>query len=279
MPKLILDLTSATKTDRTIIAFPPIGAGTEYFHDWLPVLSPATSLRVVRLPGRQDLWDRQPISELSRIIDLVATELRLNPPNQTAVVVGICATGLMAYALTHILTDSDETHIDALILNNTHLPTTAMQGLCKKFDVENPLMSAADSQILRRSFGLSEIDNALTADGADSTWRQSILDEVWQLSEPRIRADTLAVESYPYNLNPIRVPITSIQTRHDDFPSADESRGWSAYTNAQFAYRELRSSNKNSSDAKMIVSEIENVLDILSSNRQASAVYQHRLVD
>lgn len=239
MARLILELTGRAPADATLIGFPPIGSGTEYFHDWVRLIPAGTSLMAVRLPGRQDLWNEDPLQDMADIVSEVGGEIVSLQARCGVTLLGICGTGLMAYAVAQDLTARGHLDVRALILNNTPLPTTASMGLSRTPSGRPALLSDAESTVLRESFKVEEKFGLGAALSSSDDKMGALLDEVWELAEPRIRADTRAIETFTYDLSPLDVPIFSVHSAPGRGDSFWEAQRWRPYTRAHFIFRHL----------------------------------------
>ena len=243
MPQLLLDAGAPVAGRPTVVAYPPAGSGTEYFHDWIPLVSPELNLLPVRLPGRQDLWDRAPAEDLGEITGLLAEEIAQRPDTEL-ILLGICTGGLMAYDLAHRLRERRAGNVRALVLNGTPLPETAAGGLVRRYDAEQPFLWQAASKVLRDYYDTAEsgefpAEEASGDEDGDEAWQAVLMDEVWQLAEPRIRADIRATEIHSYASQPLDAPIVTIRGEADDVVPLEEAQGWAAHTRGRFTLRQL----------------------------------------
>lgn len=238
MSRLLLHVGERTSEGPAVIAFPPAGSGTEYFHDWIPLLSGELDLASVRLPGRQDLWDREPVESLAEIVGMLSGEIAVRPDG-ALIILGVCTGGLMAYELAHRLLDERPGSVRALVLNGTPLPTSAARGLIHRFDAGRPYLSRARTRVLRDYYDEAGIGDVPDEGVDDEAWHAELMDEVWALAEPRIRADIGMTEFHSYDLTPLDIPIVAIRGDADNIVSLSETEGWAAYTNASFTVRQL----------------------------------------
>ncbi|WP_280495546.1 thioesterase II family protein [Nocardia asiatica] len=260
MRSLLIDAFRSASAGRSVIAFPPAGAGTEYFHRWISCDTPEFSLVPVRLPGRQDLWDQAPMDSMRQIVDHLADELA-ERSERTSVILGICSGGLMAYELAHRLLAADPDSVRALVLNATPLPAVASSGLLRSVGTDGPFLSQADSEVLRESFAATEYGKFSERGKGDDTRRAALLDEIWELAEPRVRADIHAVEFHDYELTPLEIPITAVHGEFDDAVGIDTVRQWADYTSAGFEIRALEGGHSLIADCPTeFAREINNVV-------------------
>jgi medium-chain acyl-[acyl-carrier-protein] hydrolase len=214
MTPLLVDINQPDAPAATVVAIPPAGAGTAFFGQWPPLLSPDFRLIALRLPGREDLWDEDLICDAEEILRQVTAELAAAPPGNL-VIFGCCTGGLLAYELAHRLLREQVASPRALLLNGTPTPGALTE----------PLMCESPDRVLRDYFERGE--------------SEPFPDEVWEMAEPRVRADLEVVERSAYSRLPLPIPIVTLHGTGDDVVSRHEIRLWERHAGAGLVHREL----------------------------------------
>lgn len=214
MTPLLVDTTEAAGYSATVLAVPPAGAGVAFYAPWISLLSPTFRVTVLRLPGREDLWDEDPLEDPDEILRRVTGEVAAAPV-RNLVIFGCCTGGLLAYELAHRLIRARAAAPIALVLNGTATPVA----------MEDMELSKSPAEYLR--------DYYERASG------EPFPDEIWELAEPRIRADLAIVERCEYDDSALAIPIVTARGETDDIISLNETRRWARYAGAGVANREL----------------------------------------
>ncbi|GAB1694975.1 thioesterase II family protein [Krasilnikovia sp. M28-CT-15] len=248
MTALLCDITGSTSGGMTVVAIPAAGAGTPFFQPWVPVLEPAVDLTVVRLPGRGDLWDAEPITDPEEVLSRVTAELA-DRGAEDLVIYGCCTGGPVAYQLAHRLLQQGVGRPVALVVNGSVTPATARR---------EPHFYSSSTEDLRKYFDVAEPED--------------VDDEMWEMAEPRIRADLQVSETCDYDVSPLDLPIVSVYGTDDQMVSRAENRRWADYTSRGVTVRELPGSHFLMNDCpEAVAREILAVCDMHRSGGRAFA--------
>lgn len=79
------------------IAFHHAGGSATAFRSWVPRFPDGVDLWAVQLPGREDRFSDAPADNLQQYVDIIADELRRNPPNNKLILFGHSMGALLAF--------------------------------------------------------------------------------------------------------------------------------------------------------------------------------------
>ncbi|MEU5694772.1 alpha/beta fold hydrolase [Actinosynnema sp. NPDC020468] len=205
--------------DVTLVCLPFAGAGASFFRPWKGYARGALDVRPLQLPGREELIDEEPFTDVPTATTALAADLRgaLEPGARVALF-GHSLGAVLAYELARRLTADLE--VVGLFVSGSPEPHRGRE---------------------RRATGLSD-DEFLARVAEFAGYRHEALrdPEMREMVLPALRADVRMHEDYaPEGVEPLDVPITVLRGEDDELVSPADAAGWSAVAGAGVELVEL----------------------------------------
>lgn len=198
-----------------LVCLPHAGAGVAAFKVWSERVRDDVELLVVRLPGREMLFEQAPLRDMASIGAAVAGLIAdLDEP---VVLFGYCAGAFAAFETARQMTAGP-----ALLVVCSQVAPQCNSGEAAVHDLPGPRLK----EVLRDKGGTEAVvlEN----------------EEYWGLTEPAIRADYEAAEMYATGLEPkVSCDVLAIRGSYDDEVSAEGLRAWAEITTGTCATRQL----------------------------------------
>jgi surfactin synthase thioesterase subunit len=213
--KNLVPLTPRESPAVRLVCFPHAGAGVAAFKMWSERVRDDVELIVVRLPGREMLFEQTPLREMASIGAAVAGLVAgLDGP---VGLFGYCAGAFAAFETARQMTAAP-----ALLAVCSQVAPQCNSGEATVHDLPGPRLKEA----LREMGGTEPVvlEN----------------EEYWALTEPAIRADYEAAETYATGLEPkVSCDVLAIRGSCDDEVSPEGLRAWAEVTAGTCATRQL----------------------------------------
>jgi medium-chain acyl-[acyl-carrier-protein] hydrolase len=201
-----------------LFCFPHAGGGASLYNSWTDDLPPSIEVCPVQLPGRENLRQRAPYSQLWPLIDELLSVLReyLNLP---FAFYGHSMGALVGFELTRRLRQLLLPQPSHLFVSSYCAPQLAQRT--------TTLHELPDAEFLLRVQELQGIPDAVLANA-----------ELIELFSPLLRADFALCESYTYShAKPLECAISSFGGTDDKRISAEELAAWRVQTCSGFKMR------------------------------------------
>ncbi|MGW6568820.1 thioesterase II family protein [Streptomyces sp. NPDC054975] len=194
-----------------LFCFPHAGGAASAFIALARTLAPAVDVLAVQYPGRQDRRGEAPFTEIGRLADALADEVRRTGPSPYAFF-GHSMGAVLAYETARRLTDMPgPAH---LFLSGRGAPRTTPNP-------HDQLRSDADVLAAVRRLG-----------GTTATVFED--PDILEMVMPTLRADYRALASYTWTAGPaLGVPFTVMVGDSDPVVSVSEASAWSRFTTAR----------------------------------------------
>jgi medium-chain acyl-[acyl-carrier-protein] hydrolase len=203
-----------------LFCFPHAGGGASVYNSWVDELPASIEVCPVQLPGRENLRQLAPYSELWPLIDelLIVLQNYLNLP---FVFYGHSMGALVSFELTRRLRQQQLPQPSHLFVSSYCAPQLAQRT--------TGLHELPDAEFLLHVQQLQGIPEALMGN-----------EELIELFSPLLRADFALCESYIYcDAEPLRCAISSYGGTDDKRISTEELAAWRVQTCAEFKMRLL----------------------------------------
>lgn len=202
----------------TVAAFPHAGGGCAAFAEHARAMPDWAQITTLSLPGRQARFGEA----LRTDLETLTAELAAYWANRAArcLFFGYCTGALIAYRVACLLRDHGAT-----------MPRRLAVGSCKPPHLATGASLAdLDSDTLRKV--LVEYQ-AIPPQLSDNP-------EMWELSEPIVRADLALVAGYRHaEASPLPITITVLVGERDDWLTPADVSGWGRYTTQPLEIRRL----------------------------------------
>lgn len=211
----LVKLTEPESPVARLICFPHAGAGAVTFRPWIKHVRNDIELIAVRLPGREKLFDQSPVSDLipiSRSIgDLVSKMATATPVG----LFGYCSGAFLAFETARQMTEDQAPPV--------------MLAACSQLA---PHQNASNSKV--HDLPAEQLRDFLRAiGGTDPLVIEH--DEFWSITEPAIRADYRAAETYSTGPEPrITCDVLAFRGTEDDEVSPELMGAWADVTRGNF---------------------------------------------
>jgi surfactin synthase thioesterase subunit len=207
----LVSLTARPQPAARLVCFPHAGAGAAAFKMWIEPAADDVEVLAVRLPGRENLFDQAPLSnmrEIGRPIGDVLAELSAAGP---VGLFGYCAGAFAAFEAARRMTEQQA--------------PPALLAVCSQVA---PQVNAVESPV--HALPSNRLRQLLrTLGGTDPL----VLDheEFWALAEPALRADYAAAETYWASAEPkLSCDIITFRGDGDQEVTAPKVEAWSQVT-------------------------------------------------
>ncbi len=194
-----------------LFCFPHAGGAASAFLALARTLAPAVDVLAVQYPGRQDRRSEEPFTDIGRLADALADEVRRTGPAPYAFF-GHSMGAVLAYETARRLTDMP---------GPVHL---FLSGRAAPGPTPNPHdQLGSDAEVLAAVRKLG----GTTATVFDDP-------EILEMVMPTLRADYRALSSYTWTAGPaLDVPFTVMVGDSDPVVTVDEASAWSRFTTAR----------------------------------------------
>jgi surfactin synthase thioesterase subunit len=204
-----------------LFCFPYAGAGASIFRNWCEGLPAEIEVCAIQLPGRATRLMEPAFTELSPLVDALATALA---PlfDQPFALFGHSLGALVTFELTRSIRRRYGVQPVRLIISAARAPQIPHRSMHLHTLPEIELIAE-----LRRLNGTPE----------------ELLDhkELMHLVLPALRADFAVYENYRYSVeSPLNCPISAFGGLQDPGVSESDLAAWSAQTNSSFSIQMLR---------------------------------------
>ncbi|MFF7976482.1 amino acid adenylation domain-containing protein [Streptomyces sp. NPDC007905] len=206
----------------SLVCLPFAGSGAGFYRQWAQLAVPGVRVVAPQLPGREELFNEDPYTDVRQAAHFVAEE------TIRATAGGTGPVALFGHSLGAVLAYE-----------------TARELQAREFDRLSHLFvsgSAGPWETRPRTSGLD--DDALAAHVEEITgYRHPAFDnpELRELLLPLLRADTVMHERYrpTSGASALSIPVTALRGTDDVLVAPDSLEQWSATTTAQFAMAEV----------------------------------------
>jgi surfactin synthase thioesterase subunit len=204
-----------------IVCLPHIGGGASLYHAWAEAMPDDVELCAVRLPGRENRLDEQPIDEMSALLDGLEAALAA-VFDRPYVLFGHCSGSLVAFHLVRRLRAAGKPLPVLLIVSSIEAPAVRV--------VPDPMHVLPRAELFRRFADYGGIAPEVLDDP-----------DMMEMFEPAIRADYRLIERAGYASEPpLGIPLTVIGGLHDPFVSYESMTAWRAETAERFSLHLLK---------------------------------------
>lgn len=213
--KNLVALTPRESPAVRLVCLPHAGAGVAAFKMWSEQVRDDVELLVVRLPGREMLFEQAPLRDMASIGAAVA-EL-VSGLDEPVGLFGYCAGAFAAFETARQMTAGP-----ALLAVCSQVAPQCNSRDAVVHDLPRPRLK----EVLREKGGTEPVvlEN----------------EEYWRLTEPAIRADYEAAETYTTELEPkVSCEVLAIRGSADDEVSAEGLGAWAEVTTGPCATREF----------------------------------------
>lgn len=212
----LVDLVDAPSREPVPYLIPHAGAGVSAVLALGRALADHLDPVAVRLPGRESLLDREPITDLPTAADGLAEQIRAHADRRPIVLYGHSSGAILAYETARRL-PADQV---------TLLVVSAQQAPGRGSRRSNEVWTLPDDAFF------AEVSK-------DGYLPEELLTEpeLLGLVGPALRADYRAVDRHTRSLRepePVAVPIIAIQAEHDETVAADDVAAWATMTTSQW---------------------------------------------
>lgn len=236
----LVRLTTRESPTARLVCVPHAGAGVGAFKMWTERVHDDIELLVVRLPGREMLFEQTPLTDMTAIGDAIADVLAgLDGP---VGLFGYCAGAFAAFEAARRMTERQAP----------------------------PVLLAACSQVAPQLNGNGPTVHDLPAPELKEFLRTMggtepiVLDheEFWEVTEPAIRADYEAAETYATGPEPkVSCDVLAFRGAGDEEVSPEETAAWADVTTGACAMRQLEGGHfLLKSSAPEVLAEVEDRL-------------------
>jgi surfactin synthase thioesterase subunit len=236
----LVRLTEPPAPAARLVCFPQAGGGAAAFRPWLGHVRDDIELIAVRLPGRERLFEQEPVGDMTLIGASIGDILTgMGGP---VGLFGYCAGAFAAFEAARRMTEKDA--------------PPALLAVCSQ---TAPQDNASD--VLVHDLPAEQLRDFLRAKGGTEPLVIEH-EEFWSIAEPAIRADYRAVETYSTGPEPrVSCDIVAFRgSRDDDVPAAGLA-AWAEVTTGEFAAIEKDGGHfLLQSDAAGVLAEVERCL-------------------
>lgn len=178
------------------IAFHHAGGSATAFRSWVPRFPDYVDLWAVQLPGREDRFSDAPADNLQQYAEIIANELRRNPPNNKLILFGHSLGALLAFEV------GRQIEIEATLI------VSAMEG-------PGYVATAQEIAVLHANASDEELISSVSDAGGDP---HGILrnPKFGQIYLNTLRQDLRLLDSYTFKTGmPLKIPLTVLSGRQD----------------------------------------------------------------
>jgi surfactin synthase thioesterase subunit len=215
--------TSPTGTTQPVpvLCLPHAGAGAAFFRSWLASTPQPVALRPIQLPGREELIDEDPYTDIgSALIGLLPGVLEVLSRPAAVALFGHSLGAVLAYEVARHLQCQPGIRVQRLFVSGSPAPHLGRSRRATGLD---------DTEFLDRVLEFAE-------------YRHPAFDipELRELILPTLRADVRMHEDYrPLPGAALTAPITCFRGIDDELVSAAEADAWREATAGDFELIEL----------------------------------------
>lgn len=195
--KGLVRLKSCASPYARLLCFPHAGAGAATFARWIELTPDDIEVCVLRTPGRESLIAAEPLTSMAELTDYCSDLVAASLDETPSVYFGLCSGAILAYETARRASPPHEPALLAVCSQLAPIRTVPN---------DDPPPHVMTSENLRRYI----------AAAAGESSSAVMLDEVWEIIEPAIRADLTAFADYVVQPGrPLSVPILAIRGRED----------------------------------------------------------------
>jgi len=196
-----------------LYCFAHAGAGASAFSNWGPAAPPDIEIAAIKLPGRENRLDEEPLTRLATIAE-VASEAILSADSRPFALFGHSAGGKFAI------------HVAERLERRGHIPLHAfISGAPANLtnDRIHDLKHDEFIQAIEKRFGSLPVQ--ITDDS-----------DIWKIFERPLRADMEALETDDISPSPLNTPLTIIDGARDNVIEKSDLAAWRAWSYGDVNY-------------------------------------------
>ncbi|MFB7908696.1 thioesterase II family protein [Kitasatospora sp. NPDC056076] len=204
----------------TLVCLPFAGSGAGFYRAWADLAVPGLTVLPVQLPGREELFLDEPLTEVAQAVALLTPRIAELTEGRRFALLGHSLGAVLSYEIALALDRQGDGGPEHLYVSGSPGPSNGREARATGLD---------DTEFLAR---VQEFAGYRHEAFDDPDLREVLL--------PVLRADVAMHEDYaPSTTEPLRVPVTSLRGAEDDLVTAAQARQWQDVTEGEFRYLEL----------------------------------------